>query len=347
LRKLDKSFWKSKNVLVTGHSGFKGKWLCTLLKELKSNIFGISKKNSKGLNFVTSYKSDLNNINKIAKYIKRVKPEIVFHLAAQPIVSVSYKDPKRTFKDNIFGLLNILEILRKERNIKAIVIVTSDKCYKLDQKNSKILTETSALGGNDPYSASKSCAEIISHCYLKSFFLKKKIGLATARAGNVIGGNDFAQNRIIPDLVRAKKTNKNIYIRNPNSSRPWQHVIDVIYGYCLLAENLYKNPKDFSGPWNFAKEEKKQTKVLDIAKIFLKEINYKKKINFYKEIFHEEKKYVLSSQKSKKKLGWKPIYNKNDIIIETAKWYNDYLYDSKNSNSLFKKYLLKYLHHLN
>ena len=347
MRQLNKSFWKSKNVLVTGHSGFKGKWLCALLKELQSNIFGISKKNSKGLNFITSYKSNLNNTNKIEKYIKRIKPEIVFHLAAQPIVSVSYKEPKKTFKDNIFGLLNILEILRKEKNLKAIIIVTSDKCYKIDQRNSKILTESSALGGNDPYSASKSCAEIISHCYLKSFFLKNNVGIATARAGNVIGGNDFAENRIIPDLVKAKKNNKNVYIRNPNSSRPWQYVIDVIYGYCLLAESLHKNPKDYSGPWNFAKEEKKQIKVLEIAKIFLKAINYKKKIKLYKEIFHEEKKYVLSSQKSKKKLGWEPIYNKNDIIIETARWYNDYLFNPKKSHDLFEKYLLKYLNHLN
>jgi CDP-glucose 4,6-dehydratase len=147
--------------------------------------------------------------------------------------------------------------------------------------------------------------------------------------------------------VKAKKNNKNVYIRNPNSSRPWQYVIDVIYGYCLLAESLYKNPKDYSGPWNFAKEEKKQIKVLEIAKIFLKAINYKKKIKLYKEIFHEEKKYVLSSQKSKKKLGWEPIYNKNDIIIETARWYNDYLFNPKNSHGLFEKYLLKYLNHLN
>lgn len=137
MRKLDKSFWKSKRVLVTGHSGFKGKWLCALLRVLNSNIIGISKKNSKKLNFVKSYKSDLNNTNKLSNYIKSFKPEIVFHLAAQPIVSVSYKEPKKTFKDNIFGLINILEILREERELKAIIVVTSDKCYKIEQKTKK------------------------------------------------------------------------------------------------------------------------------------------------------------------------------------------------------------------
>lgn len=343
MRKLDKSFWKSKRVLVTGHSGFKGKWLCALLRVLNSNIIGISKKNSKKLNFVKSYKSDLNNTNKLSNYIKSFKPEIVFHLAAQPIVSVSYKEPKKTFKDNIFGLINILEILREERELKAIIVVTSDKCYKIEQKTKKILTEKSALGGNDPYSASKSCAEIISNCYLKSFFLKKNIGIATARAGNVIGGDDFAENRIIPDLFKSKINNRNVYIRHPNSSRPWQYVIDVIYGYCLLAEKLFKNPKKYSGPWNFAKEEQKLITVIDLANIFLKEIKYKKKIKFYKEKFYEEKNYVLSSKKSEKYLGWKPIYSNKDIIINTASWYNDYLSNSKNSQTLLKKYLDKYL----
>ncbi len=346
MKKLDKNFWKNKKVLITGHSGFKGKWLSSLLKELKSDVYGISRKKTKE-NIIQSFKSDLKNIKNIKKIIKNIKPEIVFHLAAQPIVSVSYEKPRETFENNIFGLVNLFEILRSQKSVKAIIIVTTDKCYKIDSKAKKILTESSQLGGNDPYCASKACVEILSNSYLKSFFLDKNIGVATARAGNLVGGNDFGKDRIIPDLFNAKKKNSNIYLRNPKSSRPWHHVIDVIYGYCLLAQNLFKNPKKYSGPWNFAKKEKKEMFVLELTRIFLNEIKYKKKINFYKGSFNEEKKYILSSQKSHNLLGWIPIYGKKKIITETAGWYNDYLNKSSNSNKLMLIHLKKYLDNIN
>lgn len=342
MKNLNKNFWKKKKVLVTGHTGFKGKWLCALLIKLDADVYGVSNKNICPIKGVKNYKSNLTNLNSFKKILKKIEPEIVFHLAAQPIVSLSYKNPLNTFNDNIFGLVNLLEALRFQKKIKSIVIITSDKCYKIDKKSNKTLTEESHLGGNDPYSASKACAEIISHSYLQSYFIKKKIGVATARAGNVIGGNDFGRDRIIPDLFKAKKKNINVYIRNPNSTRPWQNVIDVIYGYCLLAESLYKNPKKFSGPWNFAKEEKNETNVLELAKVFLKELKFKKKIKFYKGKFHEEKKYILSSKKALKNLGWKPIYTKKKIIVESANWYYDFLYNEKNELKLLIKYIEKY-----
>jgi len=346
LKKLDKNFWKNKKILITGHSGFKGKWLSSLLKQLKSDVYGISRKGRKD-NLIKSFKSDLKNINNVKKIIEKIKPEIVFHLAAQPIVSVSYKKPRDTFDNNIFGLVNLFEILRNQKSLRAIIVVTTDKCYKIEANSKKVLTESSPLGGNDPYCASKACVEILSNSYLKSFFLKKNIGLATARAGNLVGGNDFGKDRIIPDLFNAKRKNSHVFLRNPKSSRPWHHVIDVIYGYCLLAQNLFKNPKKYSGPWNFAKKEKKEMLVLELARIFLSEIKYKKKINFYKGSFNEEKKYVLSSKKSHSLLGWMPIYGKKKIIIETACWYNDYLNYSSNSNKLMLKHLKKYLDNIN
>ncbi len=342
LQKINKKFWNKKRVLITGHTGFKGRWLSMLLKELNCSVYGISRKKSSD-KFVKSYNSDIKNTVGIKKFISRVKPEIVFHLAAQPIISISYERPKETYEDNILGLLNILEISKSQKSLKAIIIVTTDKCYKIDSKSPQILNELSPLGGNDPYCASKACVEIISNSYFKSFFSYKNIGLATVRAGNLVGGNDFGKDRIIPDLFNAKKNNLNVYIRNPKSSRPWHHVIEVIYGYCLLAEKLFIKPNKFSGSWNFAKKEKKEMKVLQLANIFLKEIKYKKKINFYKGSFDEQKKYVISSKKSHSLLGWKPLYKKEKIIIETARWYNDYLNNSISSDKLMLIHLKKYL----
>tara|TARA_B100000963_G_scaffold361948_1_gene401146 strand:- start:367 stop:1410 length:1044 start_codon:yes stop_codon:yes gene_type:complete len=342
LKKLNKKFWKNKKILVTGHTGFKGKWLCALLSELSSNVYGISNKNKLNLKRVKNFKSNLNDNKKLKKIIKNIKPEIIFHLAAQPIVSISYEKPAQTYNDNVFGLINLLEALKTQKYLKAIVIVTSDKCYKI-KKFSNILTENSPLGGNDPYSASKACAEIISNSYYKSYFSFNKIGVATARAGNVIGGNDFSKDRIIPDLYFSKKRDKDVFIRNPKSTRPWQNVIDVVYGYCLLAENLYKKPEIFSGAWNFAKQIKKEINVLQLAKIFLQELGFDKKIKFYKGKFHEEKKYILSSKKSQKHLGWKPIFDKKKMIIETANWYYNYLFEEKDALRLLSKYVKKYL----
>ncbi len=342
MKKLNRKFWNNKRILITGHSGFKGKWLSMLLKELNCDVYGFSRKKTKE-DFIKSFQSDIKNTKKIKKLVEKIRPEIVFHLAAQPIVSVSYEKPKETFENNIFGLVNIFEVLRFQKNLKAIVIVTTDKVYRIDPKSSKILNELRPLGGNDPYCASKACAEIISNSYYQSFFLEKKIGVATARAGNLIGGNDFGKDRIVPDLFHAKRNNSNIYLRNPKSSRPWHHVIDVVYGYCLLAQNLYLNPLKYSGAWNFAKKEKKEMVVLELARIFLKKIKYKKKINFYKGKFNEQKKYILSSTKSHKLLGWRPLYNRRRIITETASWYNDYLNKSINSYKLMLKHIQKYL----
>tara|TARA_X000000950_G_scaffold288226_1_gene403993 strand:- start:783 stop:1853 length:1071 start_codon:yes stop_codon:yes gene_type:complete len=344
--KINKNFWKNKKVLIIGSCGFKGKWLVALLTLLKAQIVGINKTKIKNTNY-RFYKSDICNLNNINKIIKFEKPEIIFHLAAQPIVSESYNDPIETYNTNIFGLINILEIIRRNKFIKSSIIVTSDKCYKINPLNpNKSLSEDSPLGGNDPYSASKACGEIITRSYYNSFLKveKKKRGISTVRAGNVIGGGDWSKDRIIPDIINSIKIKKKIKLRNPKSKRPWQYVLDVLFGYVLLAEKIYKKPLKFSDGWNFAKDYKKKSiNVHELAKLMCKEFGYKRKFFISKIKFHEEKKYVISGLKSKKLLNWKPIYNHYNSINITANWYKEYLNNNISEDDLIQKYCNQYL----
>ena len=269
-------FYKNKKILITGHTGFKGIWLTNILIYFGAKVYGISKNDENIKNFekccktnnVKSYFFNILNKKKLNKIIKYIEPEIIFHLAAQSIVGTSYKYPETTFETNFNGTLNILSISTKLKKLQSIVIITSDKCYQnLNKKNYFI--ETDPLGGDDPYSASKGASEILFNSYLKSFFYKKKIGAATARAGNVIGGGDWVKDRIIPDCVRCIAQGKKIAIRNPNSTRPWQHVLDVVNGYLILAQMLFKNKKKYSGNWNFGPNNKKNLNVRNLVKLFL------------------------------------------------------------------------------
>jgi CDP-glucose 4,6-dehydratase len=330
-----KEFWSNKKVLITGNTGFKGSWLTILLLEKGAKIIGISKREKTGLflyNFLNlnkklkQYYLDISNIDKISNVLRKEKPDIIFHLAAQPIVKESYKNPYNTLNTNINGTINILETIRKINKKISFINITTDKVYKqLEYKN--FFKEENALGGNDIYSSSKACSDMITNSYYKSFFIKKDIGIASARAGNVIGGFDWSANRIIPDTVRASISRKKLIIRMPKSIRPWQHVLDVVNGYTILAEKLYKQPTLFSGSWNFGPNNSSNKDVITLVNSLNNFLAKKVSITMKKSKFHEEEKIQLDSTKSKKLLKWKPKFNFINTIKMTAEIYN--LYNKK------------------
>ena len=294
------NFYKNKRVLVTGHNGFKGSWLCLMLKLLNAQVYGISlkkddrKKNNliKIFNLkkkITEYFVDINNYKILNKTVKKIRPEIIFHLAAQSIVIEGYKNPTNTLNTNINGLINLLESVKLSDQIKTIAIITSDKCYV--NNNKRYFTEDSHLGGDDPYSASKACAEIVSNCYAKSFL--KKINLITFRAGNVIGGGDFNTLRLVPDIIKKIFYGKKLIIRNLTHQRPWQDVIDLNFAYLVFT--YFKAIKKIKintlniGP-------NKNYSVKSILKMFNKFKNYKYKLK--KSIFDEKLNIKLDCKKS-------------------------------------------------
>lgn len=324
-------FFNKKKILITGHTGFKGIWLTSLLLNFGSELIGYSQKDEKIKQYkkivnykkVTNVFDDILNFNHLKKVINTHKPEIIFHLAAQSLVIESYKKPYKTFLENTNGVLNILEITRNSKFVKSLIIATSDKCYKVNNTKKKF-KESDELGGVDPYSASKATAEIIFDSYKNLNFKNKKIGIATVRAGNVIGGGDFSKNRIIPDCFRSLKK-RSLIIRNPDAVRPWQHVIDVIRGYLILSKKLYNLSDRFSGSWNFGPEKNEAT-VLSLVKNFKKYSKAKFKIKIKKNKKYKETKVLkLSSLKAAKKLKWKNLIKINQAIKLTVDWYNDFL----------------------
>jgi CDP-glucose 4,6-dehydratase len=344
-----KKFYKNKIVLITGHTGFKGSWLSIWLNSMGAIVHGISLKEKKLSMFAKcdlnkiygkrNYYLDIKNYNKLKKKILNIKPEIIFHLAAQPIVKNSYDDPINTFETNILGTANILDISRKLKTIKSIIVITTDKCYDNIKKTG--YKETDKLGGDDPYSASKACTEIISKCTYESFFKKKKIQLSTARAGNVIGGGDYSNKRLIPDVVKSLYKKNTLLIRNPNQVRPWQHVLDPLHGYLILGS---KN-KRFSGSWNFGPKSK-NIRVIDFVKIFQKNFLIKIKKKIKKEYFKETNILNLNIDKSKNYLKWMPKLTIKETAKLTADWYN-YSFKKRKVNLLeFTMNQIKYYEHL-
>tara|TARA_B100000131_G_scaffold318700_1_gene363086 strand:+ start:631 stop:1680 length:1050 start_codon:yes stop_codon:yes gene_type:complete len=341
---LNKNFWKNKKVLITGNTGFKGSWLTIYLLEKGAKIVGISKKERIGLylfNFlnlskkITQYYLDIKKYKKIKSVIKKEKPDIIFHLAAQPIVSLSYNKPLETLNTNIIGTINILESIKFSKKKISLLNITTDKVYK--QNGKKYFKEDDSLGGKDVYSSSKASSDLITISYFHSFFKNfNKIGVATARAGNVIGGFDWSKNRIIPDTVKAAFNSKKLSIRMPKSVRPWQHVLDVINGYVMLAEKLYNKPQKYSGAWNFGPNKNSNKNVITLVSTLSKNLDQKPRIIFKKENFHEEKSIGLISFKAKKILNWKPQFNFKKCVKLTAQIYNLY-YQNKLNYGDFKE----------
>lgn len=347
MAKIETKFWKGKRVLITGHSGFKGSWLSKVLIQKKARVFGLSLKPKlkRNLYYDLNLSKDIDEIfvnilnkRKYDDFVNKVNPDIIFHLAAQPLVIDSIIEPELTFKTNILGTYNILDNFKSNRNSKVCIIVTSDKCYENNKMNEKF-NENSKLGGDDPYSSSKACAELIINSFRKTFIENKfNKKLSSVRAGNVIGGGDWGNYRIIPDLMYSIFENKKIKIRNKKSLRPWQHVLDCINGYLILAEKMYHS-NNFNGPWNFGPKIRKEITVEnlieDTHKFFNIPIN-RDKIEFGINVHNEVKKLSLNAKKSNTQLNWFPKMNYNTALRSTLDWYKNF-YNKSN----MEKYSIK------
>ncbi len=329
--------FKNRKVLVTGHTGFKGSWLTLWLHKMGAKIIGVSLKDLKPqthFNYLNLRKKlshnliDIRNYKKIKSIIKNNKPDFIFHLAAQALVKKSYRLPKFTIETNALGTLNILESLRSYKKKCTLVIITSDKVYR-NFEIKRGYKENDTLGGFDPYSASKASAELIIQSYIKSYFPKNgKVRIGVARAGNVLGGGDWSEDRLIPDCIKSWGKNKNVIIRNPNSTRPWQHVLEAIYGYLILAKNLNKSSKLHGEAFNFGPKEKnveKVGKVIKIMQSYWEKVKYKiKKNNKNEKVFHESKLLKLNSNKAIKLLNWKCKLTLKDTIKMVVWWYKNF-----------------------
>ena len=325
-----KNFWRNKNVFVTGHTGFKGSWLCIYLNLLGAKITGYSLKPKSSPNLFSlakiagfvrrSVMADVRDFNKLQYEIKRSKAKIIFHLAAQPLVRYSYLNPKETFETNINGTLNVLESVRRIKTVKSTVIITTDKVY--DITKNKIFKESDLLGGIDPYSASKVCCEYLFSSYIKSFFQNNtQQRLATVRAGNVIGGGDYSEDRLIPDILKSAKSKNKIILRNPSSVRPWQHVLEPILGYLILAEKNYKNQiKNVKQNWNFGPNISSCKTVRYVAKKFSESLKVGVKTTNKKSKKMETNLLRLSNFKAKKILHWGPKWSLDRSIKKIIEW---------------------------
>ncbi len=326
--------FKNKKIIVTGHTGFKGSWLTAFLSTYNCRIYGISKdiptnpSHFKLLNIkknLKNYQVDIGNLKLLKRIINKIQPDFVFHLAAQSLVKTSYMDPNLTFTSNSIGTLNILESLRHLKKKCNVIMVTSDKSYKnLEIKRG--YKESDLIGGDDPYSSSKACAELIIQSYVNSFFKKNSnISIAVGRAGNVIGGGDWSKDRLIPDCFKSWSKGKFSIIRNPNSTRPWQHVLEVVYGYLLLAKKLKNNSNLHGQIFNFGPSYKKNYKVVEILRYF-KSLWIKCDWKIDKEKTYQKESVLLklNSNKAHKILKWKTELSFKETLVYTLNWYKSY-----------------------
>lgn len=323
--------FSGKRVLVTGDTGFKGSWLCLWLHQLGAQVYGYALQpenmedhfNLLGLDSLIEHVTgDIRDLSAVQAAFDKFQPEILFHLAAQPLVRFSYDEPKLTFDTNVSGSVNILEASRKCESLKALVYVTSDKCYR---NNEWIwgYRENDELGGHDPYSASKAAAELVFSSYQNSFFnARLSFGAATVRAGNVIGGGDWAVDRIVPDAIRALRSGKEIFLRNPNSTRPWQHVLEPLSGYLLVAAKLLAEPKRYSGAWNFGPDAQSIRTVKDLAEMIVADWG-SGRVEVAPQFHapHEATLLHLNCDKAHQLLNWQPKWEVSRAIGETVAWY--------------------------
>jgi CDP-glucose 4,6-dehydratase len=335
--------YKNKTVFITGHTGFKGSWLVYWLRLLGANVIGYALKPDtepahfnliethltqlNQANFI-SIIADINKANLLKKALKTHKPDIVFHLAAQPLVRDSYTNPVLTYQTNFIGTLNLYEAVRSTPSVKAVICVTTDKVYE-NREWERGYTENDHLGGHDPYSASKACVEILSDSYRKSFF-QDKIKLATVRAGNVIGGGDWAKDRLLPDTMKAAAENKSVFIRNPDAIRPWQHVFEPLSVYLLLGQKLLvENTNRYEKAWNIAPDLEDCQPVKSVLEKVKKQWT---KVDFQfekdKKNLHEAHLLKLDTTQVKTKLNWKPIWQLDKAIEKTVEWYKVF-YENK------------------
>ncbi len=325
-------FYKGKRILVTGHTGFKGSWpgyiLCRAGAEVtgysleaptEPNLYGLCHLEEK----INSITGDVRNLEHLKQVFDDVQPEIVFHLAAQPLVRESYKNPVYTYETNVMGTVNICECVRLTPSVKSFLNVTTDKVYE-NREWEWGYRENEPLDGHDPYSNSKSCSELVTHSYIRSFFGQRKVAVSTARAGNVIGGGDFAKDRIIPDCIRAVKAGKDIVVRNPYSTRPYQHVLEPLGAYLVIAGKQYEDGK-YAGFYNVGPEEKDCITTGELADMFCKKwgkgLQWK---NQYDGGPHEANFLKLDCSRIKNTLGWKPVWGVETAVEKTVEWAEAY-----------------------
>lgn len=334
----EKEFWKGKKVLITGHTGFKGSWLSIWLIQFGAHVIGFSldpytKKDNFVLTDLNSkmvdIRGDIRNYQTLKNVFLTYKPDIVFHLAAQPLVRLSYEKPIETYETNVLGTINVLECIRKSYDTKIGIMITTDKCYE-NKEQVEGYKETDSMGGYDPYSSSKGCAELAISSWIRSYFNPTNFDLhgksiASVRAGNVIGGGDWAEDRIIPDCIRALELDKAIEIRNPKAIRPWQHVLEPLSGYLLLAQKLAEDPTKYCEGWNFGPTEDAVISVSDVAK---KVVSIYGKGNIIDKSMieqpHEATLLKLNINKAKSLLGWQPRLTIDETLDFTIDWYKKY-----------------------
>lgn len=336
---IEHGFWNNKKVFITGHTGFKGSWLCLWLHSLGANVTGyaLSPPTDPSMfelcsipKMIKSVTGDIRDAGLVANALHEAAPEIVFHLAAQSLVRDSYKLPTDTYSTNVMGTVNLLEAVRTCISVKAVINVTTDKCYE-NKEWYWGYRENEPLGGYDPYSSSKACSELVTASYRSSFFstnqLNNCVALASARAGNVIGGGDWASDRLIPDCIRAVIKGAKIIIRNPNSIRPWQHVLEPLSGYLLLAQKLYDEGARYAEGWNFGPDDKDAKPVeLIINKLCSFRRGYATyDIDQQAERPHEARFLKLDCSKAKTELGWNPRWNLDLALTKTLEWYDAYM----------------------
>lgn len=333
------NIYRGKKVLVTGHTGFKGSWLSIWLKELGAEVIGYSlDPYTEKDNFVLAglkdkivdIRGDIRDKKHLEKVFNTYKPEIVFHLAAQPLVRLSYDIPVETYEVNVMGTINVMECIRSTEETRIGIMITTDKCYE-NREQIWGYRENEAFGGYDPYSSSKGAAEIAINSWRQSYFNPKDYekhgkALASVRAGNVIGGGDWAKDRIIPDCIKALEESKNIEIRSPKSIRPWEHVLEPLSGYLLLGQKLIENPKKYAEGWNFGPNLDSIVTVWEIAEKVVKYYGKGelKDISNPNEL-HEAKLLALDIAKARFELGWKPTLNIDETIEMTVEWYREYM----------------------
>jgi CDP-glucose 4,6-dehydratase len=356
--------FQGKTVLVTGHTGFKGSWLSIWLRELRAKVIGYALEpytakdnyNAAGLNNrMVNVIGDIRDYQTLKKVFDNYQPEIVFHLAAQPLVRLSYSEPKLTYDTNIGGTVNILECCRLTDSVKVIINITSDKCYE-DRHSPRGFRETDRMGGYDPYSSSKGCCELITSAYRNSFFHPDEFNkhckaLSSVRAGNVIGGGDWRQDRLIPDCIKALKNNEPVGIRSPKAVRPWQFVLEPLSGYLLLASKMLEDGQKYADAWNFGPERTSCIAVEEVVKNLIQrwgsgsynDLSIKSLLQP-----HESKVLMLDIAKVKKSLGWKPALTIDEAIQYTVDWYKtpdiDYDFCVKQINDYSAKALERRSH---
>ena len=330
---IDSKFWQGKRVFLTGHSGFKGSWLSLWLFSLGAEVKGYSLNpptspslfnEAKIDSIIESCVGDIRDQDTLYKSMVSFNPDILIHMAAQSLVRHSYDAPIETYEVNVIGTAKVLEVARSCSNLKAIVNITTDKCYENDDRAAGY-KENDSMGGYDPYSSSKGCAELVTSSYRRSFLQGQGIGLASVRAGNVIGGGDWADDRLIPDILKSFENGSSVIVRNPQATRPWQHVLEPLSGYLVLVQKLYQNPKEYAEGWNFGPNEQ-DVKPVDwiLDKMIAKWPNSSWELDKSSSP-HEAGFLKLDISKAKSKLGWNPLWSLNDTLEKIVNWHQAWL----------------------